>query len=86
MKDSELRQYARDLEMSLYVLNLDLKEFEKKIMNLQKEYKELDEEEADISMYTIINQIYSTMGINTMYSEPVRTTMYGSLIVQATVK
>lgn len=69
MKDSELRQYARDLEMSLYVLNLDLKEFEKKIMNLQKAYKELDEEEADISMYTIINQIYSTMGINTMYSE-----------------
>ena len=69
MKDSELRQYARDLEMSLYVLNLDLKEFEKKIMNLQKEYKELDEEEADISMYIIINQIYSTLGINTMYSE-----------------
>ena len=69
MKDSELRQYARDLEMSLYVLNLDLKEFEKKIMNLQKAYKELDEDEAVISMYTIINQIYSTMGINTMYSE-----------------
>ena len=69
MKDSELRQYARDLEMSLYVLNLDLKEFEKKIMNLQKAYKELDEDEAVISIYTIINQIYSTLGINTMYSE-----------------
>ena len=61
MKDSELRQYARDLEMSLYVLNLDLKEFEKKIMNLQKEYKELDEEEKNMLLFIASSGTYGTL-------------------------